>query len=156
MATKHDKTGRSKRTHSPFIALERYIKNSPAWQSLSLAARCTYLEFLDLYDGRNNGRLAMSANSLAAKLPIGRATANRAILQLESRGFIEAVKRGGFNIKLGQRRATEWRLTRYQCHVTGQPGLKPFMRWQGGKFHFAVSPQDNSGLTTEQLTDATQ
>ena len=151
MAIKHDKTGRSKRTLSPFIALERYIKASPAWRSLSLPARCTYLEYLDLYDGGNNGSLPMSANSLAAKLPIGRATANRAILELESRGFIEAVKRGGFNVKHGGRRATEWRLTRYQCNVTGQLGLKPFMRWQGGKFHLTVSPQSNSGLTTEQF-----
>jgi hypothetical protein len=144
-------TGRSLRKLSSFIALERYIKASPAWQSLSLAARCAYLEFLDLYDGSNNGRLAMSANSLAAKLPVGRATANRAIQDPEDRGFIKAVKRGGFNVKCGHRRATEWRLTRYPCNVISQLGLKPFMRWQDGKFHLTVSPKSNSGLTTEPL-----
>lgn len=146
-----NKTGRSKGTLSPFLALERYIKASPAWQSLSLAARCAYLEFLDIYDGRNNGRLGMSANSLAHRLPIGRATAHRAILELEAKGFIEAVRRGAFNIKLGLRRATEWRLTRYRCDLTNELPSKKFMRWQAGKFHFTVSPERNCGLTREQL-----
>lgn len=145
MTRKHNKTGRFRRELSPFIALERYVKASPAWQSLSIPARCAYLEFLDIYDGANNGRLAMSANSLAARLPIGRATANRVILDLEAKGFIEAVRRGGFKVKHGHRRATEWRLTRYPCHVTGTPASRKFMRWHAGKFHSAVPSQSTSG-----------
>jgi len=156
MARRHDATGRSKRQLAPFIALERYIKASPAWQSLSLPARCAYLEFLDLYDGGNNGRLALSASTLAAKLRIGRATAARAILELEGRGFIEAVRRGGFNLKSGARRATEWRLTRYRCDVTGTPPGKAFMRWQSGQIQFAVSPQATTGLTSKQVNEAAQ
>jgi hypothetical protein len=57
MARKTDKKGRSGGKYSSFIALERYIKASPAWQSLSLAARCGYLELLDIYNGSNNGTL---------------------------------------------------------------------------------------------------
>ncbi len=147
MARTHNKTGRSRRALSPFIALERYIKASPAWQSLSLAARCTYLEFLDLYTGDNNGKLAMSAKMLAARLHLGRATAGRAISELEAKGFIEVVRQGSFSVKHGDRRATEWRLTRYPCNVTGETGSKAFMRWQGGKMHFAVSSQRTDGLT---------
>jgi DNA-binding IclR family transcriptional regulator len=151
MVKKHNLTGRSKRELSPFIALERYIKASAAWQSLSIPARCAYLEFLDIYDGNNNGRIAMSASSLAAKLPIGRATASRAISELEDRGFIEAVRRGGFNVKHGLRRATEWRLTRFHCQATGTPASRNFMRWHQDKIHLAVSSQSTNGLILEQL-----
>ena len=130
MARKHDLTGRSRNTLSPFIALERYIKASPAWQSLSLAARCAYLEFLDLYDGRNNGRIALSAKMLAARLPIGRATASRAVAELVDRGFVEVTRQGAFSVKHGDRRATEWALTRYRNDATGALPSKAFMRWQ--------------------------
>ncbi|MFN0191848.1 MAG: hypothetical protein ACKVP5_07700 [Aestuariivirga sp.] len=149
MAKKHNQTGRSSRSLSPFIALERYIKASPAWQSLSLAARCAYLELLDLYTGSNNGKLAVSAKMLADRLPIGRATANRAIAELQVKGFIEPVRLGSFSVKYGDRRATEWRLTRYRCDATGAAPSKTFMRWQAGKIHFTVSPQSTNGLTTE-------
>ena len=37
------------------------------------------------------------------------------------------MKRSGFNVK--NRAATEWRLTEYQCDVTGQLATKDFMRW---------------------------
>ena len=156
MSSKHDATGRSRRKLSPFIALERYIKASPAWQSLSLAARCTYVELLDLYDGRNNGRLALSARSLADRLPISRATSTRALKELAQRGFVEVVRASGFNVKRGDRRATEWRLTRYHCDVTGAPPTQAFMRWQGDKFHFAGSSQSHFGFSRERLEPATQ
>ena len=87
---------------------------------------------------------------MAGKLATGRATANRALLELESKGFMESMRRGGFNMKSGSRRATEWRLTCYRCDVTGDRPAKTFMLWQTGKIHFAVSSQSNSDLTTEQ------
>lgn len=148
MARKHDRTGRSKQKLSPFIALERYIKASPAWQSLSLVARCAYIELLDIYSGSNNGRIALSARSLAERLPISRATATRALQDLTDRGFIEVTREGAFSLKSGLRRATEWRLTRYHCDLTGQSQSQKFMRWQNGKFHFTASPESHNGFTT--------
>lgn len=150
MTRKHDVTGRSRRKLSPFIALERYVFDCPAYRSLSLAARCALMELLSLYSGSNNGRLALSALALSHRLPVGRATAGRGLQELESKGFIEAVRPGGFNIKSGGKRATEWRLTFHRCDVTGELPSKKFTRWQVGKFHFTVSPQSNTGLTREQ------
>jgi hypothetical protein len=147
MAQKHDRTGRSK--HESFIAFERFIKASQAWQSLSLAARCAYLELLDLHNGKNNGRIALSARGLAGRLPISRATATRALQELVDRGFTEVVRLGGFNCKSGDRRATEWRLTRYRCTVTGNTPSKAFMHWRGNKIHFTASPESHNGLTRE-------
>jgi hypothetical protein len=46
-------------------------------------------------------------------------------------------------------RATEWRLTRYRCDVTGAIPTKDFMNWKPDKIHFTASPQGHSGFTTE-------
>ena len=149
MARKHDATGRSRRQLSPFVALERYLLNSPAWKSLSLPARCAFIELGYLFDGSNNGRIALSARTLAERLSISRATATRALANLAGRGFIEAVRAGGFNIKSGVRRSTEWRLTSYRCDVTGAAPARVFMRWQDGKIHFTASPESHTGFTRE-------
>ena len=129
MASKKDKKGRSKGKLSSFIALERYITASLSWQSLSLAARCGYLELLGIYNGSNNGTIALSARMLSDRLRISRATAARALNDLTARGFIEATRAGGFNLKSGQRRATEWRLNRYKCDLSGQLPSQQYMRW---------------------------
>jgi hypothetical protein len=143
MPRNHDKTRRSRRKLAPFIALERYITASPAWKSLSLAARCAYLELLALYNGSNNGRIALSARTLASRLPISRATASRALRELEDRGFIEVTRPGGFNLKSGDRRATEWRLNRFFCDATSKAASKAFMRWMPPKSNcrFIREPQ---------------
>jgi hypothetical protein len=146
MPQKADKTGRSKRQLSSFIALERFVKSSPAWQSLSLVARSAYWELLDLYNGGNNGRIGLSARGLADRLPISRATATRAFRELIEHGFIEAVHRGGFNLKRGERRATEWRLTRFMCDATGKPPTKAFMNWRP-KIYSTASPESHNGFT---------
>ena len=153
MASKHDKTGRSRQKLSQFFAIERYIFASPAFRSLTLPARAAYLEMLNAYNGSNNGRIAMSANLMAGKLATGRATANRALLELEYKGFMESMRRGGFNMKSGSRRATEWRLTCYRCDVTGDRPAKTFMLWQTGKIHFAVSSQSNSHESRNNIAD---
>ena len=152
MARNQDKKGRSRGKLSSFIALERYITAAPAWQSLSLAARCGYMELLDIYNGSNNGTIALSARMLSERLHISRATAARALNELTARGFIEATRAGGFNIKSGERRATEWRLNRYQCNLTGQVPSQQYMRWKDGKILFTVSPESHSGLTREPQT----
>lgn len=149
MTRKHNATGRSRRQLSSFVALERYILNSPAWKSLSPPARCAYIEICNLYNGSNNGRIGLSARTLSELLPLSRATAGRAFRELENRGFIEAVRQGGFNVKTGTRRSTEWRLTTQHCDVTGERPTKTFMRWQGGNFHFTASPQLRNDLTTK-------
>jgi hypothetical protein len=146
MSRKHNRTGRTRHT-ARFVMLEHYLLNSPAWRSLSLAARLAFIEMARLFVPGRNGRLAMSARMLAETLPISRATAARALQDLTARGFIEAVKLGGFNMKAGEGRATEWRLTLHKCDVTGEKATRAFMRWQDGKMHFTVSPESQPGLS---------
>jgi len=101
---------------------------SPAWLASSLAARCALVELTRLYNGRNNGQLALSARGLAERLGTSKDTAARALNELESRGFIETVKAGSFRPRL--RRATEYRLTTHRCDVTLQPPSRAFMKWR--------------------------
>lgn len=152
----YNKTGRSNRALSPFIALEHYMLASPAWQSLSLPARCALIEMLSIYNGRNNGSIGQSARMLAERLHIGRSTASRALNELTEKGFIEVVKASGFNMKSGPR-ATEWRLTMYPCHVTNETRpSKKFMRWHAGKMHLTAPPESQPGPTREPVTAAAQ
>ena len=135
--------------------LPHYLLGSSAWRSLTLAARAAFIEMLALYTPGRNGRLAMSARTLAERLPVSRATATRALRELTAKGFIEAIKPGGFNVKAATARATEWRLTLHKCDVTGAAASQNFMRWQGGQIHFTASPQGHSGFTTGPLADET-
>jgi hypothetical protein len=127
---------------------------TPAWQSLLPPARCALIELLNLYNGSNNGRIAMSARGLAERLHISRATAARALNDLSERGFIEVVRRGGFSCK--RKLASEWRLTMYHCDVTSQIPSKTFTRWENGKIHFTASLRSHHGLTTEPINAPTK
>ena len=148
---KINKTGRSKKEHSFFVALELFIMQSDAWKSLGCVARLAYIEVAALYNHLhpNNGTLALSARQLAERLPISRATATRAFRELTDKGFIVATRPSAFNMKTGERRATEWRLTRYRCDVTGDIPTRAFMDWKPDQIHFAASPQSHLSFTTE-------
>jgi hypothetical protein len=145
MTREHNKTGRSRRILGRFLALQHYLLGSLAWKSLSLPARCTFIELARTFNGSNNGRLAMSARMLSQEMPISRQTGQRALVELEQRGFISRIRPGGFNVKSGIGRATEWRLNDWRCDVTGEPPSKAFMRWQGGQRDSAASRQRRAG-----------
>jgi hypothetical protein len=146
MARNHNKTGRTRTP--PFAMLPHYVLTCTAWRGLSLAARAIFIEFLALYLPGRNGRIGLSARTAAGKLPVSRATATRALQELVAKGFIEPVKPGGFNMKSGTARATEWRLTLYKCDVTAEAASKAFMRWRAGAVHSSASPEGQPGLTT--------
>ena len=99
-----------------------------AWRALSLPARAAFIELARIYNGRNNGTIAMSARALAERLRLSKDTAARALTELETKGFVERVKPGSFNWK--QRHATEFGLTLYRCDVTQSIPSKAFMRWE--------------------------
>lgn len=147
MSRRTDKKGKSKGSLSAFVALEHFLLECEAWKSLSLCARQAYVEIARVYSGTNNGTLALSARGLSDRLSVSKMTASRALKDLEARGFVETVKHGGFNLKTGDRRATEWRLTRFKCDKTGQLPTKAFMAWKPAQIHFAVSPEGHSGIT---------
>jgi hypothetical protein len=108
------------------VRLHRWLLESPAYRSLSLAARCLMVELYDRFNGENNGNVFLSVRDAAACLGIGKNRAGEAFGELEAKGFIRARQRGSFQWKT--RQATTWVLTEYE--FAGQPATKSFMRWR--------------------------
>jgi hypothetical protein len=114
-----------------YVSMSHYLMKSTAWKSLSCIARAIYLDIASRYYGSNNGRIGYSIRCAVEEMHIGNATAKRALDALEDRGFIAAVKRGAFSLKI--RNSTEWRLTEYQCDVSNKISTKDFMTWTPDK-----------------------
>ena len=110
-----------------FVMLHRWMTNSKAWQSLNPAARAAYLEFGLIYDGTNNGYLALAVRQLGDRLGVGKDVAARALRDLQDRGFIECCEASSFNRK--NRASKQWRLTEFQCDRTNNLPSKRFMSW---------------------------
>lgn len=136
MAKRHNRTGRSIGT-GRHIQLHHWLLNSPAYLSLSPAARVVYVEIFRLYNGSNNGRLALSVRIAATRSRIARNTAARAFAELRDRGFVDCVTPGGFSLK--SRHAAEWRLTHLKCDASGKLPSSPFMRWRSSENQNTVS-----------------
>jgi hypothetical protein len=130
MPRRHNRTGRSNR-EAQHVRLYKWMQDSPAWLSLTPVARSIWFELARLYNGSNNGRLALSVRMAAQRCRAAKDTAARAFSHLQERGFIECVTPGGFNLK--KRHATEWRLTHVSCNVTGELPSKRFMHWHQEK-----------------------
>lgn len=139
MPKRHNKKGRS--TTERFVALPHYMLHSPAWRALSSVARAVFIELMTLYNGGNNGHIAFSARTGAERVRCSKATAARALVELQEVGFIEISTRGAFHRKTPH--ATEWRLTLHRCDRTGELPSKAFMR------AFRSSENSKRGLTGE-------
>lgn len=115
----------NRRLDAPHVRLYRWLLDSPAYLSLSCPARAVLVEIARSYDGYNNGRIGLSVRVASGRCNIARGTAARSFEELQDRGFIECMTRGGFNRKT--RHASEWRLTFWPCN--DQLPTKEFMSW---------------------------
>jgi hypothetical protein len=137
----------NKRLDASHVRLYRWILDSPAYLSLSCQARAVLLEIARGHDGTNNGRLGLSIRRASERCNIARGTAARALVELQERGFIDCMTKGGFNRKAPH--ASEWRLTWWSCDVTGELSSKQFMSWGRekqnavSKYPVAVSNQSH-------------
>jgi hypothetical protein len=115
-------------TGERYVRLTYDLMQSEAWRSLDGNARAIYIELAMLYRGvgTNNGQIGFSARQAARAIQVSTATAARAMIHLQDRGFIVAVTKGNFARK---RHATRWRLTEFHCDVTGQPASRDFEAW---------------------------
>ena len=96
----------------PFVQLPHFILDSAAFASLSPLAQALLVHLVRRYNGRNNGEIGLGHRKAADLCNVNKNTIKRGFDELEDRGFIKALRRGGFNMKdPSTRRATEWRLT---------------------------------------------
>ena len=63
--------------------------------------------------------------------------------ELEAKGFIEAVRRGGFSMKVSDRRVTEWALTWEK--IGDELATKEFARWGPSKMDGTEKPSRKDG-----------
>jgi hypothetical protein len=143
MPKRHDHKGRS--TTERFVSLPHYMLRSPAWRFLSPVARCIFLELAAIYNGSNNGHLALSTRDAAERVRCSKDTAAKALADLIAKSFIECCSRGHFDRK--RPHASEYRLTLYTCDRTGGRASKAFMSWRdaqpksvGGTVEGTVGP----------------
>jgi hypothetical protein len=115
MPRRHNYKGRS--TTERFVYLPHYMLHSPTWRSLSPVARCIFLELAAIYNGSNNGFIALSTRDAAKHVRCSKDTAARALVELTDKGFIVCCSRGHFDRKSPH--ASEYRLTLHPCDRTG-------------------------------------
>jgi DNA-binding transcriptional regulator YhcF (GntR family) len=149
MGRSADNTGRSSKD-ARHVRLHHWVMQTPAWKSLSGEQRAIYIEIAARYrgTGSNNGSIPYSVREAADSLHIGKSTAARHFEVLQDRGFIIAVRRGGFSYK--QRHATEWRLTEFPCDVTHELPSKEFARWTS-ETQNTVPPPTSKVLVAEPI-----
>ena len=110
---------------------------TPAWQSLPPASRSVYLDLAKIYNGSNNGNIALGVRRTARLVNIAKDTASKCFRELEAKGFIRRRVCGSFDWKL--RHETTWVLTE---HTYGDAlATKDFARWHPEK----SEPGPNAG-----------
>ena len=153
MPRRHNHKGRS--TTERFVSLPHHMLRSPAWRSLSSVTRCIFLELAAIYNGGNNGFIALSTRDAAKHVRCSKDTAARALVELTERGFIVCCSRGHFDRKSPH--ASEYRLTLYPCDRTGEKASKGFMGWQPGQAKSVAGPMGGTaGPTSGTVTNLTK
>jgi DNA-binding transcriptional ArsR family regulator len=90
-----------------FLRLPYFNLKHPSWRSLSGAAVRVYLELRTRYNGVNNGDLSLALEEGARLLRMAKATVQRALKELEAKGFLKMHRQGRWYGRL----ATTWVLT---------------------------------------------
>lgn len=117
--------GKSQLMHDgQFVPLSYRFLHSPAWRSLRGPAVKVWLELRSRYNGGNNGKLALSCDSAAKVLHLGKATVLRAFKELQDKGFIVMTRRGQWYGRM----ATTWAVTDKPCD--GNLATRTWETWQ--------------------------
>ena len=106
----------------PYVMLQ-----SDAWRHLSGSAAKVWLEIRTRFNGGNNGKLSLFLDEGSRLLGLGKATVDRALKELQEKGFLEMTKRGQWY----GRKATLWRTTDRKCD--GHPATNEWKQWKPPK-----------------------
>lgn len=124
--------------------LSHWAFDSAAYRSLKPGPRALLWELIRRHNGANNGRIGFSQRAMSEAINVAdRETVASYVRELEARGFIIAQRRGGFNVKAADRRASEWALTMFP--IGDELATKDFMRWRPEKIDGAEKPASKGG-----------
>ncbi len=108
------------------IQLWNSMQDSEAWLSLSLYARCTWLEIMRRYNGSNNGEIPLGCREVATLCNMSKGKAKDAFDELIEKGFIKIGWHSSFDYK--QKKSRRWVLTH---HVyDGKAPTNEWRHWQ--------------------------
>ena len=134
----------------PFVMLPHWAFDCPAYRTLKPGPRALLWELIRLFNGANNGRIGFSQRNMSAAIKVAdRETVAGYVRELEARGFIVARRRGGFNVKAADRRASEWALT--WLHIGDDLPTKDFMHWRPDKIDGTAKPASKGGIAVPAL-----
>ena len=134
MPNRQNKKGRSK-SGGQFMNLPYFQVQHPAWRALSGNTTKVFIELRSRFNGRNNGKLRVSLDEGARLLGISKSTVQRALKELEDKGFIVKTKQGQWYGRM----ATEWRITDQSCN--GHLATKDWQKWvKANKLNSASRP----------------
>lgn len=153
-----DAKGRSK-SAVPYLTLDFWIVESPAFQELSLAAEYVLMAMLKRYNGANNGRISFGCRSgcltrldgawteRPSKLSV--AAQSRALKELQAQGFISCTQPSSF----GQKRLVrDWRLTWLRDDRNGGLPTKEFAREPSERSTIREAQNSKASFTGETVT----
>lgn len=116
-----------------FAALYDWEMDLPAYQHLSVYGRALLMEFRIAFNGYNNAKVGMSVRRAADRLNCSPGRAEKAIRELEAKGWTVCTQKGSFSQKSGKR-ATTWRLTNEPIGAgLDVPATKEYTRWRPDK-----------------------
>ena len=129
--------------------LPHWAFDCPAYRSLKPGPRALLWELIRRHNGANNGRIGFSQRAMSDAIKVAdRETVAGYVRELEARGFIVAQRRGGFNVKAADRRASEWALTMFP--IGEELATKNFMRWRPEKMDGADKPATKGGKAVRE------
>ncbi len=132
-----DKTGRSK-GEGQYALLPYVLLNSNAWRSLSGSAVKVFLELRTRFHGVNNGRLILSLDEGARILGLGKSTVQRALDELQERGFVICTRKGNWYGRL----ASTWTVT--DQRTNGAPATNAWKAWRSTPAPAVLEPDQKT------------
>jgi DNA-binding HxlR family transcriptional regulator len=120
----HNRTGRSKNKISGgFVALPYSVIDSPGYRATTSNSKAVFVQINRLYNGKNNGFLAVSSRMVGGLLNISHSSVARALRELVNCGLIRQTKASSFSQK---RIAAEYRLTHKPCDKAQIPATMEY------------------------------
>jgi hypothetical protein len=124
---KHNQTGRSnKKLSGRFVAVPYSVIDSPGYRATASNSKAVFIEIIRLFNGSNNGLIAVSSRMVGALLGISHSSVARALRELVNCGLIRLCKSSSFSQK---RMAAEYRLTHLPCNKTRSPATKEYQTY---------------------------
>jgi len=118
------------RYRDQFLMIKGWEQTSPAFKALLPNDVRVYIELRRRYNGRNNGKISLSAREAGELLHKSHTTGARALIRLRAYGFIKIRKESTFDQK---RMSREYELTAISMEPAKSakslpPGSKEFMK----------------------------